>query len=78
MKIEIQKNYIAEKEEFVCILIPLGMRIKVLPPLSPAASNCPPDTFLPSLRSGRPFKSPIDVKKPDTPNGVSGFLKVVT
>ena len=36
--------------------------------------KCPPDTFLPSLRSGRPFKSPIDVKKPDTPKGVSGFL----
>ena len=36
--------------------------------------KCPPDTFLPSLRSGRPFKSPIDVKKPDTPKGGSGFL----
>ena len=57
MKIEIQKNYIAEKEEFVCILIPLGMRIKVLPPLSPAASNCPPDSCIKLVKSNLRIKT---------------------
>ena len=46
----------------------------VLPPSSPAATRCPPDTCLPSLRSGRPFKSPIGAKNTHTPEGVWVFL----
>ena len=29
--------------------------------------KCPPDTFLPSLRSGRPFKSPSPISKESPP-----------
>ena len=36
--------------------------------------KCPPDTFLPSLRSGRPFKSPIDDKNTHIPKGIWVFL----
>ena len=35
--------------------------------------KCPPDTFLPSLRSGRPFES-LSAKKIQIPEWVSGFF----
>ena len=42
--------------------------------LSHGLRKCPPDTFLPSLRSGRPFESTLDInKKPDTRMGIWFF-----
>ena len=42
--------------------------------------KCPPDTFLPSLRSGRPFKSPSPISKESPPRkgGLSLLLLVYT
>ena len=39
--------------------------------------KCPPDTFLPSLRSGRPFESSAAPPKRRTPKWVSFFLCLV-
>ena len=41
--------------------------------LSHGLKKCPPDTFLPALRSGRPFESP-GVAKKQIPEWVSAFL----
>ena len=44
---------------------------------SPGLKKCPPDTFLPRLRRGRPLRIPpsqMHIKKKKTPMGVFFFL----
>ena len=43
--------------------------------LSHGLKKCPPDTFLPRLRRGRPFESPPEIQKVKnpTPKGVGFF-----
>ena len=48
---QIRLNGLKKKEGFVCILIPYGMRIIVLPPSSPSASNCPLDSCIELFKS---------------------------
>ena len=45
--------------------------------LSHGLRKCPPDTFLPCLRQGRPFESLSRIKKSECPQGHSDFLAMV-
>ena len=47
---------------------PYGMRLES-EGLSHGLRKCPPDTFLPSLRSGRPFESHLSHQKKAAPKG---------
>ena len=56
-------------------VIPSGITLLMVPltGLSPGLKKCPPDTFLPCHRQGRPLRAPPRYQKEPTPIGLALF-----